>query len=142
MILTTTYIYCDVADTGKDYLCSVAYKVIDNKAYILDVVYSQDTVEITEDLVANQIIKFDIVQALIESNNGGRAFSRNVERILSEKNFLRCQVLPFHQSKNKEARILSQQSNVQNNILFPKNWAVLFPNFYNHVSKYQKIVNF
>jgi len=134
-------IYCDVADTGKDYLCSVSYKLINKKAYVLDVVYSQETVEITEDLIVEQIIKNDIVEALIESNNGGRAFSRNVERLLSERNYLKCNVIPFHQSQNKMARILSQQSNVQNNILFPINWQVTMPTFYDHVTKFQKMGN-
>ena len=54
---------------------------------------------------------------------------------------MRTDVVAFHQSKNKIARILSQQSNVQNNILFPKNWHVLFPTFYNHVIKFQKMGN-
>ena len=112
-------IYCDVADTGKDYLCSIAFKIINKKAYILDVVYTQETVEVTEKLVTNQIIKTNCVEAIIESNNGGRAFSRNIQRMLDEKNFLKCQVIPFHQSQNKIARILSQQSNVQNNVFFP-----------------------
>ena len=119
-------------------MCSIAYKIINSKAYILDVIFTQEPVDITEDLVTNQIIKFNIIQALIESNNGGRAFSRNIERILSEKNSLRSQVLPFHQSKNKISRILSQQSNVQNNVLFPKNWQILFPVFYDQVTKFQK----
>ena len=134
-------LYCDVADTGKDYLCSVVYKRVNNKAYIIDVVYSQDVVEITEKLVSKQIMDNNVVEALIESNNGGRAFARNVERIISEKNYLKCNVLPFHQSQNKIARILSQQSNVQNNILFPLNWQVNFPIFYDHITKFQKIGN-
>lgn len=134
-------IYCDVADTGTDYLCSVVFKMINNKAYILDVLYTQDSVEITEDLLVKQCMDFNVVTALIESNNGGRAFSRNVERLLSEKNFLRTQIYPFHQSQNKVARILSQQSNVQNNIYFPKNWQTLFPTFFDHVTKFQKVGN-
>ncbi len=134
-------IYCDVADTGKDYLCSVCYKLLNGKAYILDVVYTQESVEITEKLVSDQIKKFKVVEALIESNNGGRAFSRNVERLLEEDQYLRCNIIAFHQSKNKIARILSQQSNVQNNVLFPINWQVLFPVFYDHITKFQKIGN-
>ncbi len=134
-------IYCDVADTGKDFLCSIVFEIIENKAYIIDVVYTQESVEFTEDMVVNQCIKFNVVQAIIESNNGGRAFSRNVDRILSEKNHLRTQIIPFHQSQNKIARILSQQSNVQNNVLFPKNWSTKFTTFYDHITKFQKIGN-
>ena len=137
----TIKLYCDVADTGKDYLCCVAYKQVGHKAFIIDVVYSQEVAEITEKLVSNQIIKYKVAQALIESNNGGRAFARNIDRMLSEQGFHSCQILPFHQSSNKMARILSQQSNVQNNIFFPKNWQVSFPIFYDHISKFQKMGN-
>ena len=134
-------IYCDVADTGKDFLCSVCYKIINQKAYIIDVVYSQESVEYTEPKVVDQIINNNVVECLIESNNGGRVFSRNIERLINEKNYLKCNVLSFHQSQNKIARILSQQSNVKNNIYFPKNWSVDFPLFYDHVTKFLKSGN-
>ena len=81
--------YCDVADTGDDYLCSIVYLESQNRAFILDVIYTQDPVEITEELVANQYIKFQVNQSVIESNNGGRAFARNVERIMSEKDHIK-----------------------------------------------------
>ena len=132
-------LYCDVADTGKDYLCSIVFKIIQGKAYILDVVYTQESVETTENLLVEQCKKFNVIQAIIESNNGGRAFSRNVERLLNEDNWHRTQIIPFHQSKNKIARILSYQSSVQRNILFPKNWSVLFPTFFDHVTKFTKM---
>ena len=63
--------YCDVADTGDDYLCSIVYLESQNRAFILDVIYTQDPVEITEELVANQYIKFQVNQSVIESNNVG-----------------------------------------------------------------------
>ncbi len=131
-------IYCDVADTGKDYLCSIAYKVINNQAFILDVIYTQKSVEYTEIMLVEQCIKFDVVEAVIESNNGGRVFGRNVEKLLNEKNYYKTQIVPHHQSKNKMARILSNQSSVQRNVFFPKNWQINFPIFYDHVNKFTK----
>lgn len=132
-------LYCDVADTGKDFLCSIVFKVVNEKAYILDVVYTQESVEVTENLLVDQCIKFGVIQAIIESNNGGRQFSRNVERLLNDKNWYRTQIITFHQSNNKIARILSHQSMVQNNIYFPKNWSIDFPTFYDHVTKFTKV---
>lgn len=132
-------LYCDVADTGKDFLCSIVFKVVNDKAYILDVVYTQESVEVTENLLVDQCIKFGVIQAIIESNNGGRQFSRNVERLLNDKQWYRTQIITFHQSNNKIARILSHQSMVQNNIYFPKNWSIDFPTFYDHVTKFTKV---
>lgn len=131
--------YCDVADTGDDYLCSIVYLESQNRAFILDVIYTQDPVEITEDLVANQYIKFQVNQAIIESNNGGRAFARNVERIMSEKDHIKTQVITFHQSQNKTSRIHTEQSTVQNSVYYPKYWNVKFPSFYDALTKYQRI---
>lgn len=73
---------CDTADTGEDYLCSIIYGVTaDRKAYILDIVYTQDGMEITENLVAKQLLKYNPYVFRPESNNGGRGFSRAVEKI-------------------------------------------------------------
>ncbi len=40
--------YTDTADEGDDYLCSVNYGVYQGEAYLLDVIYTKDGMEITE----------------------------------------------------------------------------------------------
>ena len=99
--------------------------------------YTKDPQEITEGQQVSMIISNELTQGIIESNNGGRTFARNIDRLLLEKNY-RCSVAWFHQSKNKKARILTNASNVQKYILFPNNWAELWPEFYNAVAIYQK----
>ena len=77
--------------------------------------------------------------ANIESNNGGRGFGRNVERILREKHHTNKTVFNlFHQSQNKQARILSNSSGVMEHIYFPWKWQDKWPEFHEHVNKYQK----
>ena len=84
-------LYCDTADTGQDFLCSVQAFRTDNGIYINDVVYTKQPNEITEIEVAKQIQRNGVNRAIIESNNGGRAFARNVERILAEEyNYKGC----------------------------------------------------
>ena len=75
----------------------------------------------------------------IESNNGGRGFARNVERIYRElfKNN-RCRISWFHQSKNKKARILSNSAWVMDHIYFPENWRDRWPDYYKAMNSYQK----
>jgi hypothetical protein len=80
----TVRAYCDTADTGQDYLCSIVYMESNQRAFILDVIYTQEPIEITEEIVAKQYDKFEVNEAVIESNAGGRSFGRNVERLLSE----------------------------------------------------------
>ena len=131
--------YTDTADTGSDYLCSIDYGVYNGEAYILDIIYTKDGMEITEPAVAKMLHKDKVSMADIESNNGGRGFARNVERELQERfhsNY--CKIAPFFQSKNKIARILSNSTWVMNHIYFPVNWQDKFPEYYEAMTKYQK----
>lgn len=132
--------YTDTADTGNDYLCSINYGVtFQNEAYILNVLYTKEGMEVTEPAQAKMMFEDEVNIADIESNNGGRSYSRNVERIMKEKYRTNKTVFrPFHQSKNKAARILSNSTWVMEHIYFPHNWKHRFPEYYEAMTKYQK----
>jgi predicted phage terminase large subunit-like protein len=127
--------YVDTADTGSDYLCSIVYLVKDELAYLIDVLYTQKPMEDTEILVSDQLDKYDVSLVRIESNNGGRGFARNVERILTERK-VRCVVKWFHQSGNKESRIFSQSASVQNFTRYPKDWESRWNEFSDSLKRY------
>lgn len=130
--------YTDTADEGKDYLCSICYGIYGNSYYILDVYYTKDAMEITEQETAKMLTKHNVGCAIIESNNGGRGFARNVERICRENGNYHTTIKWFHQSANKVARILSNSTSVMNNVYFPLNWKDRFPEFADAISKYQR----
>ncbi len=131
--------YTDTADTGDDYLCSVVYVEYNKQAYIIDVLYTQEGMEVTEPATANLHKRNNVNLAKIESNNGGRGFARNVERILKkELNHHSTVVTWFHQSGNKNSRILSQSYWVQQNVFFPVDWHIRWPEFYQAVNRYMK----
>lgn len=132
--------YTDTADTGDDYLCSIDYGVtFQNEAYVLNVLYTKEGMEITEPAQAKMMYEDKVNVADIESNNGGRSYSRNVERIMREKYKTNKTVFrPFHQSKNKAARILSNSTWVMEHIYFPHNWKSRFPEYYEAMVKYLK----
>lgn len=130
---------CDTADTGLDYLCCVIYgQTKEKKNYILDVYYTQDSMEITEEEVAKRLTTFKVQHFYPESNNGGRGFSRSVERRCREMGNNFTVFRPYTQTLNKQARILSNATTVELNVFFPKNWSKLFPTFYQHVTEYQR----
>lgn len=112
--------YCDTADTGADYLVAVFANKCENGLYVKDVVCTQEPQEITEGLVASAIIRNKTNRAVIESNNGGRAFGRNVQRLLNDMNWRRVTLTFFHQSKNKDSRILNNSSTISLNVYFCK----------------------
>ena len=130
--------YTDTADTGADYLCSICYGVYNDEAYILDVIYSKDSMEITEPLVANMLTKHNIGIATIESNNGGRGFARNVETLIRQGGNRHTVIKTFHQTQNKVSRILSNSTGVMNNIYFPINWQDKWPDFAIAILSYQR----
>jgi predicted phage terminase large subunit-like protein len=127
--------YCDTADEGKDYLVSVVYGVTyDDEIYILDVVCTQDPMEVTERLVAEQYNRFNVRQAKIESNNGGRGFARVIDSLTSPDVVVKW----FTQTKNKQARIFSNSASVNRTIIMPDNWGSAFPDFYNQITSHKK----
>ena len=132
--------YTDTADTGNDYLCSINYGVtFQNEAYILNVLYTKEGMEVTEPAQAKMMFEDEVNIADIESNNGGRSYSRNVERIMRERYKTNKTVFrSFHQSKNKAARILFNSTWVMEHIYFPHNWKHRFPEYYEAMMKYQK----
>lgn len=130
--------YCDTADTGDDFLCNIIYADCKDSAYILDIIYTKEAMEITEPLVAEAYKKFNVNVADIESNNGGRAFARNIERITRDKGNYKTVVKWFHQSGNKIARILSNSAWVNNNIYMPIDWKNKWSEFAKDIISYQK----
>ena len=138
-LFTSIRSYTDTADEGNDYLCSIVYGIYQKEAYVLDVIYTQDPMEITEGLVAKSLIEYDVSRAKIESNNGGRGFARAVGRILKEVyNSNRTRIKWFHQSENKVARILSNSTRVMDHVYYPVNWMDRWPEYYESMVKYQR----
>lgn len=131
--------YCDTADEGADYLCNIIYGEYQNEAYVIDVYYTKEPMEVTEGETARRIYENKVNLAKIESNNGGRSFARRQQSILQQRynsNF--TTIKWFHQSKNKQARILSNSTWVMEHIYFPRNWNIKWPEYYKAMTTYQR----
>ena len=128
--------YTDTADTGKDFLCSINYAMPldwgDNNIYILDVIYTQEPMEKTEPMVINMLNKWRVSESDIESNNGGRGFARTVEKSVNTV------INSFPQRSNKESRIYTRRAQVNRDIVFPKDWATRWPEFYSAITRFKK----
>lgn len=136
---TGVYAYCDTADQGADYLCNIIFGAYQKEAYVLDVIYTKEPMELTEPAVAKALFAFKTNRTRVESNSGGRSFARNVRRILeSDLNSNFTDVSWFHQSKNKVARINSNATWVMNHIYYPENWRNRWPEYYKAMHAYQR----
>lgn len=126
--------YTDTADMGDDYLCSICYVVgKDTLIYITDVVYTREPMEVSEPLVAEMLQRNGCGRAVIESNNGGRGFARAVQQKAEE-----VKVEWFHQSGNKQARILSNSATVLHRLRFPQMWQQRWCELAAHLTTYRR----
>lgn len=132
--------YTDTADKGADYLCSICFgETKEHQAEVLDIVYTKDDMSKTEPATANLMIRNQVNEAVIEGNNGGVGFKRAVERICrDEKNHRSTIFKDFHQSANKESRILSNATWIEQNVFFPDDWKMRFPEFHKAITTYQR----
>jgi predicted phage terminase large subunit-like protein len=127
----------DTADTGEDYLCCIIYVAAPTGYYIVDVYYTQDGMEITENKTATQLSKHQVDRVRIESNNGGRGFARNVEKNCRTIGNRKTAFNWYHQSNNKQVRIFTNAAEVQNMIYYPEGWDLMWPEFYSAVTNYK-----
>jgi predicted phage terminase large subunit-like protein len=129
--------YADTADTGRDYLCAVVAGVFEGRLWVLDVLYSDRGMEVTEPEMADMLVRNGVHEAWIESNNGGRGFARNVEALLWSRHSWRGKrVIPSTQRANKRSRILVAAPYVMNNVLFPSDWAARWPEYHRAMTRF------
>ena len=127
--------YTDTADTGDDYLCSLCYAVGgDGMIYLTDALYTPEPMEATEPQAAAMLRRADVREALFESNNGGRGFARAVGRLVPE-----VRIAWTHQSRNKEARILSNSATVQRLARWPRGWEARWPELARDLLGYRRL---
>lgn len=131
--------YTDTADTGADYLCSICYaEYTSGECYVTDVLYTDKPMEYTENQTARMLVSNGVRVCVVESNNGGRGFRRNVERLVREMGNRQMTFSDLTQTKNKQSRIFSRSAEVQNMVYFPRGWDRLHPLYANALRSYRK----
>ena len=130
--------YTDTADTGADFLCSITYAKTDSAIYVLDVIYDNSPMEVTEPATARMLARNKVSMAVIESNNGGRSFRRNVERLTRQLGNIDTRFQDLTQSQNKDARIFTNSARVSNVVFMPEGWERMWPAFAKALNGYRK----
>ena len=130
--------YTDTADTGEDYLCSICYIEYENNMYVTDVLYTKKSMEYTEVETAKMLYSNNTSFVVIESNNGGRGFARNVEINVRKLGDNKMTFETFAQTMNKQVRIYTHSAEVQNLLFFPANWERRWPEFARDMKSYRK----
>ena len=89
-------------------------------------------------MTAHMLHKDNVEEVNIEANNGGRGFSRNVEKAVRNLGNLKMAFRTFTQTQNKQARIFSHSNEVQNMIFYPEGWDIMWPGYYQAMTAYRK----
>jgi len=131
--------YTDSADSGIDYLCSINYAIPtdaeDSNIYVTDILYTQKGVEFTESAMIDLLIKDNIGVADIERSPGTRLWAEAITRAVIGS----CTINVFSQTHNKESRIYTNSATVNRRLIFPEDWHIKWPEFFNHVRLYKKL---
>lgn len=124
---------CDTADKGADYCSMPIAAVYGQEVYIVDVVFDDSTPEVTKPEVAKALIKNKVVSAMFESNNAGSYFARDVQEILSKREYM-CSIRTKRTISNKQTRIEFASDNILKNFYFKD------PSTYDRNSQYAEFM--
>ena len=114
--------YTDTADEGTDYLASVTGKVKGRYLFITDVVFTQESIEVTEPMVSQMLIETKCDKAVVESNSGGKSFAKNVRALI--QNVSNCIIKWRANTQNKETRILMKSGQVKEYFRFREDYEI------------------
>ena len=124
---------CDTADEGQDWLASGIGNIKGEMVYLDEnIVFTQEPIEITQPMVAQQLIDTNPDRMTVESNNGGKGFALVIKELI--KGSCRTIVRWKHTSKNKETRMLMKAGYVKEYFWF------LAPGEYEPGSPYDKFM--
>lgn len=105
---------CDIADEGSDYLAFGLFYKYDKDLYLMDVVFNQEKAERTEPQVASMIDYYQSTSNNFESNNGGKFYARNIQKLVTKPTKIDWKPTTL----NKETRILLKSGVVKQHIYF------------------------
>ena len=131
--------YCIlIADDEKE-IRDILRLLLEGEGYVLDVLYTDEPMERTELQTARMLYELRVSECIVESNNGGRGFMRNVERILWERYRWRgTRFTPRNQRDNKVARMLTQSPFVERHIKYPDDWKRRWPDYAQAMIRFQR----
>lgn len=95
--------YCDVKDEGIDYLSFPFGKIYPKKVFITDVIFTQDTIDVTLPQSAAKINELKANYVRVEKNNQGGGFIRDLRPLVGHE-----KVLSVTHNKSKLSRIWNE----------------------------------
>jgi predicted phage terminase large subunit-like protein len=107
--------YADTADEGTDYFSCIYTKVINNKAYAIDVIHNQYSLDTNKPRLLAFIEEHGIDYMYIETNKDGLGIIRELRKETTS-----CTLRGRNNHTNKISRIFAQAGFVMNYVFFPE----------------------
>jgi len=112
--------YVDVATSkGGDFHCCIIGAIMNNKVYIVDVVFTKEDAQANVLLTANLLNKYKPEWCRIESNGGGALYKNILSPLVAD-----TELLNVHSTKNKQTRIFQSSGWIKDNMVFKSNSPV------------------
>ena len=110
----------DPAVGGGDNLSMLVIRVVGQKNYVIDWLYTNETKGKTIPAICNKVIFHNVSELHYERNGIGRAFEEDVTKELHLRNHFRCKSMPFNapEGMSKEEKILGYSDWVKSNMYF------------------------
>jgi hypothetical protein len=135
--LQSTLGYCDVKDEGNDYLSFPFGKIYMKKVFITDVIFTQDTVDVTVPQSAAMINELVADYVKVEKNNQGSGFIRDLRDLVGNH-----KVLSIHNTANKHVRIWNEYGKIMEFFYFREDKDIIagsdYEKFMNNLCAYMK----
>lgn len=124
--------FTDVAYGAGDYFCTVFSKIIENKVYIIDVIFNRLNLIDNEKILIDYLKRYNIVNYAIEVNAGGSYFGQTIKKEI-QKNYI-----PRVAKGNKITRIITESSTILDNFLFRSdiNLGSEYMNYLNNLTSF------
>ena len=84
------------------------------------------------------LVRNQTQEVVVESNNGGRGFRRNVEKLVRTLGNWDMVFIDLAQTANKQTRIFTNSSKVQNMVFYPEGWEDRWTHYANAMKSYRK----
>ena len=113
------FAYIDTADSGEDSLSMPVVKVINKKAYLIDVIFTKENLTVTEDQIVAKCKELGIDHLFVENNKEGTLFVNNLRKRLN------ISVYGIRNSTKKTERIWAQSGFIMENFVFKEEFEPL-----------------
>lgn len=134
------FCYVDPSFTGNDYFAAIVGQVMQDKIYILDLMYNQNYGHYEDELL-QLLIKNNVKEVMIESNSGGMIFADNIKKRIKNDYNNQIIVSTKHQSKNKETRLITYAPFILRDVLWPKMIKMTHSEAWEHIINFSRIKN-